>query len=109
MGCLNLLLDFARRRVKRLLNDQNYLDKFYPHSVLTIAMQMIVAYGEAEKYARIWCDAEPNIANEVNAVKEIFETENKEDAVWMTELMANKYVAENVDRLIYTYSVRAMH
>jgi len=103
MACINAWLDSMKRRTKKLLAVQNYLDKFYPHSILTIAIQMAVAYGEVEKSARIWCNSDLSVS-EVNAIKEIFEIENKDDATWMVELMANKHVAENVDRLVYIVS-----
>jgi hypothetical protein len=107
MGCLNLWLDYLRRRTKRILANQNYVDKFYPHSVLTINLQLSAAYeAELEKFARIWCVFGSKLLfNEVLAMKEIFEVENKDDAVWMAELLSNKYVAENIDRLVYLLSV----
>ena len=101
VGCLSMLLDYVKRRAKRILADQGYLDRFYPHSMLTLTIQMAVAYNETEKFARIWCGSDSNIVGEVVAVKEIFEAENKDDMTWMAELIANKHVAENIDRLAY--------
>jgi hypothetical protein len=93
------------RRVKRILTNQNRSGKFYPHSLLTITLQMTATYGEAEKFASIWCDSDPNtlpsVQAEVVALKEIFEVENNDDMVWMVELLSNKHVAENIDRLLY--------
>jgi len=106
MSCLTNWLDYLRRRVKRTLANQGYLDKFYPHSVLTFNLQLGVAYErEIDKFARTWCNSNLNIINEVVALKEIFEAENKDDIVWMMELLSNKYANENVDRLIYSLSV----
>jgi len=102
MNCLQIYLGALMRRVKRTLSNQKYLDKFYPHSFLTLTLQMSVAYNEAEKFARAWCDSSE--LNEVVAIKEIFEVDNKDDATWMAELLSNKHVAENIDRLIYIVS-----
>lgn len=103
-SCLGLLLDSVRRRVKRVLANQNYLDKFYPHSLLTIFVQMAIACDEAKKFAMVWCNSDSILVNEIVAIKEIFETENKDDATWMAELLTNKYAVESVDRLIYLAS-----
>jgi hypothetical protein len=104
MDCLNMWMDFARRRVKRILHSQNYIDKFYPHSFLTINLQLSTVYkAEIDKFTKVWCDGS-NLINEVEALKEIFETENKNDMVWIAELLSNKHVAENVDRLTYVVS-----
>ncbi len=101
MSCLDLLFSVLMRRAKRILVSQNYSDKFYSHSILTVVIQMAVAFNEAEKFARTWCNSSSNLASEIVAVKEIFEIENKDDATWMTELISNKYINENIDRLIY--------
>jgi hypothetical protein len=107
MSCLSNWLDFARRRVKRILANQNYLDKFYSHSILTFWLQLNVAYkDEIDKFVRIWCDSDSNLVSEVVAMKEIFEIENKDDATWMIERLSNKYIAENIDRLIYLVSMK---
>jgi hypothetical protein len=99
MGCPELLLGSLMRRTKRVVN-QNHLDKFYPHSLLVFSIQLSVAYEhEIIKFAKIWCNGE-NIVAEVRAIKEILETENRDDMVWYTELLLNKYANENVDRLI---------
>ncbi len=103
-GCLGMLLDHLKRRAKRALANQNYSTvKFYPHSVLTLFLQLTTAYDEVEKFAMVWCNSE-NLTSEVEAIKKIFETENKDDMVWMTELLSNKYTSENIDRLIYIVS-----
>jgi hypothetical protein len=103
MNCSAKWLDFVKRRVKRALANQGYLDKYYPHSTLTFYLQVSVAYDfEIDKFARIWCDSD--LKPEIIALKEIFETENKDDATWRTEILTNKYVAENIDRLIYLVS-----
>jgi hypothetical protein len=107
MGCFNLMASFIMRKVKRILVNQNYHDKFYPHSMLTLTIQMVIAYNEVEKFAKTWCDGVTDVEilkAEVTAVKEIFEAENKDDAVWRIELMTNKHTNENVDRLIYLVS-----
>ncbi len=105
MGCLTKWLDFTKRRVKRVLSRQNYLDKFYPHSVLTLFLQLGIAYeAEIEKFARVWCNPDLDLlVNEVTAIKEMFEVENNDNMTWMTELLSNKYAveSENIDRLIY--------
>jgi hypothetical protein len=110
MGCLELLLHSIMRRAKRILVNQNYHDKFYPHSILTLSIQMATAYNEIGKFVRTWCNGEVNLEAEVGAVvsaiKEIFEAENRDDATWMIELLANKHAIENVDRLIYLVSAR---
>jgi hypothetical protein len=98
---MTLLLDYVKRRAKRILANQGYLDRFYPHSMLTLAIQMVVAYNETEKFTKIWCGSDSNVVEEITAVKEIFEVENKDDMTWMVELIANKYTAENIDRLAY--------
>ncbi len=105
MSCLTKWLDHLKRKVKRALANQGYLDRYYPHSVLTFYLQISVAYDfEIGKFARIWCDFEPNPVTEIVAVKEIFEVENKDDIVWMAELLLNGHIAENIDRLIYLLS-----
>jgi hypothetical protein len=105
-SCLALWLDHTRRRAKRALTN---LDRFYPHSILTFYLQLSVAYKyEIDKFARMWCDSGSNLANdlvnEIVAVKEIFEVENKDDIVWFVELLSNGYTNENIDRLIYLAS-----
>ena len=106
MGCLGLWMDYLRRRAKRILANQNYLDKFYPHSILTFYLQLAVAYEhEIGKFAKTWCNSDSSIINEVVAIKEIFEIENKDDVAWMMELLSNKHTIENIDRLIYLLSV----
>ena len=102
-SCFGLALGALMRRAKRIMASQNY-GKFYPHSILTIVLQMHVAFNETEKFAKVWCSS-GFPGNEIKAVKEIFEVENKDDAVWTAELLSNKYVAENVDRLIYIVSI----
>jgi hypothetical protein len=92
-----------KRRAKKILIAQNYLDKFYPHSILTIVIQMAIAYGEVEKFSRMWCNSNLSV-NEMNATKEIFEIENKDDMTWMAELLLNKHAVENIDRLAYIVS-----
>jgi hypothetical protein len=105
-NCLGIWLDYLKRRVKRALNEQKYLDKFYPHSILTFYLQLAVAYKfEIDKFARTWCDSGSRLVNEIATIKDIFETENKDDMVWITELLSNGHVAENVDRLVYLLSV----
>lgn len=99
-------MDFQKLKIKRNLANQNrHVDKFCPHSTLTIWLQLTTTFEhEVVKFARMWCDTDPvNLINEIRAIKEIFETENKDDMTWMVELMANKYTAENIDRLIYLY------
>ncbi len=102
MSCLDLLFSILMRRAKRILASQNNSDKFYSHSILTVVLQTAVAYNEIEKFTRTWCNSNSNLLiSEIVAVKELFEIENKDDTTWMTELISNKYIAENVDRLIY--------
>jgi hypothetical protein len=105
MSCLTKWLDYVRRRVKRILINQNYHSaKFYPHSILTVNLELSVAYErEVARFAETWCTNENNgnLVEEIKALKEIFETENGDDAVWYAELLSNKYANENVDRLIY--------
>jgi hypothetical protein len=103
MGCLQLYFGALMRSVKRTLTNQKYLDKFHPHSFLTLSLQLSVAYNEVEKFARVWCNSNP-LLSEVSAIKEIFEVENRDDIVWMMELLANKYANENIDRLLYLLS-----
>jgi hypothetical protein len=106
-NCLNLWLDSAKRNVKRILANQNYHDvKFYPRSILTFHLQLSVAYKfEIDKFARMWCNSDSNLFSEIVAVKEVFEVEDKDDIVWMAELLSNGYAAENIDRLIYLVSI----
>jgi hypothetical protein len=89
------------RRAKRVLVNENYLDKFYPHSILTLTIQMHIAFNETEKFAK-WCDSDLNsLLRAVIAIREIFEVENNDDITWMAELLSNKHVTENIDRLLY--------
>jgi hypothetical protein len=104
-NCLSMRLDSVKRMVKRALANQKYLDRFYPHSVLTIYLQLGVAFEfEIDKFTRIWCNSDSSVVNEIVAIKEIFEVENKDDMTWMIELISNKRINENIDRLIYIVS-----
>jgi hypothetical protein len=109
-GCASLLLGYLMRRAKRILanTSQNHGDKFYSHSLLTITLQMVVAYDEARKFARTWCDdSNPNLlVDQVVALKEIFEAEDEDDMVWMMERLTNKYANENIDGLLYIATKR---
>jgi hypothetical protein len=101
--CLNMWLDSTKRRIKRVLANQNYVDKFYPHSILTFYLQLATAYKfEIDKFARTWCDSGlPNLFSEIVVIKEIFEVENKDNIVWVMELLSNGHAIENLDRLMY--------
>jgi hypothetical protein len=93
-------LDNLKRRAKRILNQNYHSDKFYSHAILTINIQLSVAFEhEITRFARLWCIDEDIVA-EVRAIKEIFETENEDDMVWYAERLSNKYADENIDRLV---------
>lgn len=93
VDCLALWLGITQWKVKRNLANQNrHADRFYPHSILAIHLQLAVAFEyEVAKFARMWCSDETNIVAEVKALKEIIETENGDDATWYIELLSNKY------------------
>jgi hypothetical protein len=93
MSCLGLWLDIAKWKVKKKLVN-SHADKFYPHSILTLWLQLSTTYEyEIVKFAKLWCDSEPTtLINSIKAIKEIFETENQDDMVSLIERLANKYM-----------------
>ena len=50
----------------------------------------------------MWCIDEnvKDVIADIRAIKEIFGTENEDDMTWHAELISNKFINENIDRLI---------
>jgi hypothetical protein len=102
-NCVTFWLGIVKMRAKRLLNqNRRYTNaKVYPHSILTIVLQLNTAYeNEMAKFARMWCVEDvATVITEMKAVRELFEAEDGDGAVLYTELLASTY-DDNIDRLI---------
>jgi len=110
-SCLSKWLDYKKRRLKKVLEEHLLIDKLYPHSLLVFTLDLSTIFNEEiAKFTRSWCSSETSekIIKEIEAIKEIFTTENEDTMTWNIELLANKYMNERVDSLIegYMYFLR---
>jgi hypothetical protein len=117
-NCLNMWLDYKKRSLKTILNQHSLLDKIYPHSLLTFTIKLSTAFHEEIKnFVITWCNGGAietttnTMYNDIEAIEEIFETEDQDYTTWYTELLANKHYYEDIDRLITNYMIhiRTLH
>ena len=117
-NCLNLWLDTKKRSLKRVLEKHFLIDKFYPHSLLLFTLDVsTINPNEIKKFITTLCNGgaietiHKAMHKEIEAIEEIFEIEDQDTTTWNVELLANKYINENVDSLIagfYVY-IEARH